>query len=111
MQLLETHGAQFDVLASLSDDIVSQYVRPHWDTLERHHTAEKPKPLQTVGGKSARQMVDDLGESMSQLLEQSRQTMMEVCPTRPTQYSWAALQATKGIQTNAENHQADSGHG
>jgi hypothetical protein len=97
MQLLETHGAQFDVLASLSDDIVSQYVRPHWHTLERHHTAEKPKPLQTVGGESARQMVDDLGESMSQLSRAVQTDHDGGMPHQTHQYSWAALQVTKGI--------------
>lgn len=84
IQLLETHGEQFDTLASYTDEIVSQHVRPHWDNLESHHTAEKPMPLQFNERKSARQLVDELGESMSQLLEHSRQTMMEVCPTKPT---------------------------
>jgi hypothetical protein len=84
MQLLETHGEQCDALAIYTDEIVSRCVRPHWDMLEHHHTADRPMPLQTIGRDTARQVVDDLGTSMSHLLEQCRGTMMEVCPTRPT---------------------------
>lgn len=82
LQLQESQGDAYEHLYRYTERLVATYARPHWQMLKQHE-ADKPQPLTELDDTPARQVINDLGKQLSELMQASRSIMMDVCPTRP----------------------------
>jgi len=82
--LLRTHiadnqGTAYAALDAETNKYVQEDVRPHWDAITKAN-ADQPKPLTTLGGLPARQVVDRLGDSNHPTADTIRQDSANVLP-------------------------------
>ena len=76
-------GARLARLGTRLDTAVTVSVRPHWDRLEAD-TAGAFTPLRTVGTRCSRDYIDDAARELTEILQQTHQTALDVCGTKMT---------------------------
>ena len=83
LALLEHQAQAYANLERTTADVVERHVRPHWEALKGQPARQPKQRKLQIGDKDAREVVDELGQQLSELLQESRRLMEEVCPKRP----------------------------
>ena len=88
--------AEYMELAHRTARYMQEDVLPHWGDLERHN-GDRPRQLDTLGGRPAREVVDELGSTLTSLLLSSLDLAMQTCSTVPVCPQGSAHYYPRGV--------------
>eukprot|EP00878_Enallax_costatus_P023341 GHUV01024817.1.p1 GENE.GHUV01024817.1~~GHUV01024817.1.p1 ORF type:complete len:454 (-),score=33.76 GHUV01024817.1:203-1564(-) len=88
--------ADYMELANRTSTYMQEDILPHWAGLERHN-GDRPRQLDTLGGRPAREVVDELGDTLASLLMSSLDLALQTCSTVPVCPQGSAHYYPRGV--------------
>lgn len=81
--LVETSTEKWQKLRARTDVIMEQEVYPHWRLLE-NQTADRPRPMHSLQGTAARQIIEQMGQEILQNLREDMEIVESIWPRHKT---------------------------
>jgi hypothetical protein len=81
--IADEHGRELTQIMLELSAAVTGHVLPHWEALTRADPGQR-RPLTQLGGESAHDMVERLGNRLTCVMEAAHATALRVCTTKVT---------------------------